>query len=297
MNQIPITIGITAHNEEANIGKLLTALLAQSLKIARCEEILVVASGCTDDTEGIVRDFGERDSRIRLLTQEKREGKASAINMILRQQTEEVVLLCSADLLPASDAVEQLIAPFADPDMGLTACRPVPVNDENNFMGFAVHLLWELHHQMNLRAFKAGEMIAVRKIFERIPYHTAVDEASIEPVIRAQGYKAQYVPASIVYNKGAETVEDFLLQRRRIYAGHLDIKELLGYSVSTMSGFAVLKLLLGNLDWRPKQLVWTWGTVALEAYGRLLGWLDHRRKRSHTVWEIAGTTKELELNK
>ena len=176
----------------------------------------------------------------------------------------------------------------------MTSCRPVPVNDPETFMGFGVHLLWELHHQINLHGFKAGEMTAFRKVFERIPYHTAVDEASVEPVVRGQGYGVKYVPEAIVYNKGAETVEDFLRQRRRIYAGHLDVKQMLGYSVATMKGTKILGLLLRNLDWRPKQFVWTWLFVGLEVYGRYLGRRDFKNRRNHTIWEIASTTKELE---
>ena len=103
------------------------------------------------------------------------------------------------------------MAPFADPAVGMTTGRPVPVNDPGTFMGFAAHLLWELHHQINLRSFKAGEMIAFRKIFERIPYHTSVDEASIEPVVRGQEYEVRYVPKAVVYNKGPLTVGDFLM--------------------------------------------------------------------------------------
>ncbi|MCB0202678.1 MAG: hypothetical protein KDI03_21610, partial [Anaerolineae bacterium] len=82
----------------------------------------------------------------------------------------------------------------------------------------------------------------------------------------------------------------------RIYSGHLDVKILLGYSVSTMSGGKVLRLLLRHLDWRPKQLMWTWTVVALEAYGRFLGWRDHKQQRDHTVWEVAKNTKKLETS-
>jgi hypothetical protein len=148
---------------------------------------------------------------------------------------------------------------------------------------------------MNLHRFKAGEMVVFRTVFTRIPQHTAVDEASIEPLIRGQGYQVRYIPQAIVYNKGPETRSDFLRQRRRIYAGHLELKQILGYSVSTMSGSMILKLLLRNLDWRPKQFFWTWGAVALEISGRFLGWIDFRQHREHTVWEIATTTKELEV--
>ncbi len=293
---IRVSVGITAHNEEANIGKLLERMLAQRLHTVELDEVIVVISGCTDNTEGVVREWLAQDERIQLLVQEKREGKASAINLFMRHAREKVLVLCSADLLPEVDALEKLVAPLANPEMGMTSCRPVPVNDPDSFMGFGVHLLWDLHHQINLHGFKAGEMTAFRKVFERIPYHTAVDEASVEPVVRGQGYQVQYVPESVVYNKGAETVEDFLRQRRRIYAGHLDVQDMLGYKVATMSGLKILGLLLRNLDWRPKQFVWTWAFVALEAYGRFLGRQDYKNRRNHTVWEIAQTTKELEIS-
>jgi cellulose synthase/poly-beta-1,6-N-acetylglucosamine synthase-like glycosyltransferase len=294
MQTISCSLGIMAHNEAANIGRLLARVGASRLERVRVAEIIVVASGCTDDTETIVRAAAANDPRIRLISQPTREGKASAMNLFLRDATCDVLVLSSADLLPAEDALERLISPFADPEIGMTACRPEPVNDPATFMGFAAHLLWDLHHQMNLNGFKAGEMIAFRKVFARIPPHTAVDEASVEPLIRGQGYGVRYVPDAVVYNKGPETVEDFLRQRRRIYAGHLEMQAALGYSVSTMSGGKIAGLLLRNLDWRPRQLWWTVRVVALEVYGRYLGRQDYRARRSHTVWEIAATTKELE---
>jgi poly-beta-1,6-N-acetyl-D-glucosamine synthase len=294
MKSIICSLGIMAHNEEANIGRLLGRIQVSRLKLVEVGEIIVVASGCTDGTEAIVSAAVTADRRIRLISQPVREGKASAMNQFIREAQYGVLILCSADLLPDENAIELLVRPFSEPEIGMTACRPEPVNDPATFMGFAAHLLWGLHHQMNLVGFKAGEMIAFRRIFERIPPFTAVDEASVEPLIRGQGYGVQYVPEAIVYNKGPETVEDFLLQRRRIYAGHLEVQERLGYSVSTMSGLKIAGLLLKNLDWRPRQFFWTWRVVALEIYGRFLGRRDFLARRNHTIWEIATTTKELE---
>ncbi len=294
MEPVRCSLGIMAHNEEANIGHLLARVRASRLKRVELVEIIVVASGCTDGTENVVRAAAIHDPRICLLSQPTREGKASAMNLFITQAGCDVLVLSSADLLPAEDALERMVEPFADPQVGMTACRPEPVNDPSTFMGFAAHLLWDLHHQMNLIAFKAGEMIAFRKVFQRIPPFTAVDEASVEPLIRGQGFEVRYVPEAVVHNKGPETTDDFLRQRRRIYAGHLEMKERLGYSVSTMGGGKIAELLLRHLDWRPRQLFWTFGVVALEVYGRYLGRRDYKARRSHTVWEIATTTKELE---
>ncbi len=291
---IKCSIGIMAHNEEANIDRLLAAVVSQRTVAVVVVEIIVVASGCTDGTEGIVREWTARDPRIRLVVQARREGKASAVNCFLSQAQEKVLLVCSADLLPAQDTIERLVAPFADPEVAMTGSRPVPLNDPNCFMGFAAHLLWNLHHQTNLIDFKAGELIAFRKIFQRIPYRTAVDEASIEAVIRGQGYVVRYVATAITYNKGPDTVKDFLRQRRRIHAGHLTLRDVVGYRVATLSGRKVLGLALRNLDWRPRGFAWTWAVAALEAYGRFLGWRDYRRRRDHSVWDIAKTTKQLE---
>lgn len=292
--QVSCALGIMAHNEEANIDRLLEAVVSQVTSNVRIAEILVIASGCTDGTEGVVQRWQQRDARIRLLVQARREGKASAVNLFLSQAHEPVLVLCSADLLPERDTIEQVVAPFADPEIGMTTCRPVPVNDPRSFMGFAAHLLWGLHHLVNLNGFKAGELVAFRRIFHRIPYKTCVDEARIEPLIQAQGYGMRYVPTAITYNKGPETVREFLSQRRRIFAGHLEIEDQLGYRVRTLSSMRVLWLVLRSLDWSPRAFLWTWAVAALEAYGRHLGRHDYKNRREHFVWEIAKTTKQLE---
>lgn len=292
--RIRCSVGVMAHDEEKNIGQLLASMCAQRETTAALAEVVVIASGCTDRTEEIVRDCAARDPRVRLLVQPTREGKASAVNLFLENARESVLVLCSADLRAAPDALDLLLAPFAEPDVGMTTCRPVPVDDPSRFLGFATHLLWTLHHEVNRVAFKAGEMIAFRKVFQRIPYKTSVDEASIEPVIRGQGYAVRYVERAIVFNKGPATTRDFLSQRRRIYAGHLALAKEIGYRVSTVSSWKVLGLMLRTLDWRPRAFLWSWGVAALEAYGRFLGSRDYRRHRDHSVWQIAGTTKQLE---
>lgn len=72
------SIGITVYNERANIARLLETLLNQELESVIINEIIVIASGCTDNTEQAVQRFANRDSRVRLLVQNQRFGKASA---------------------------------------------------------------------------------------------------------------------------------------------------------------------------------------------------------------------------
>ena len=286
------SIGIMAYNEEANIGRLLQALLDQQTLNCVIKEIIVLVSGCTDNTESIVREFSARDPKIKLLVQPRREGKASAVNLFLRHAQSDILVLESADTIPEPTTIQRLLEPFADPEVGMTGGHPIPINDPRTFMGFVVHLLWELHHQIALQHPKLGELTAFRRVFHRIPYDSAVDEANIEPLIRGQGYQLRYVPEAIVYNRGAETVSDFLKQRRRIYAGHLRMRREQGYAVSTMNGVRILSALLRSWRWDWRYFLWTPIVIGLEIYGRFLGWIDFRfKKRNHAIWDIAVTTK------
>lgn len=291
---ISCCVGIMAYNEETNIGPLLEALLQQRLQLVDIAEIIVVASGCTDRTEAIVRDYCRKDGRVKLLVQRRREGKASAINLLLWNTSQEVVVLESADTLPRPDTIEALVSPFADPSVGMTGGRPVPTNDPASFMGFAAHLLWQLHHRVSLHKPKMGELIAFRRYFRQISHRSAVDEASIEPLIKGQGLRLLYVPEAVVLNKGPETVSDFFRQRRRIFAGHLYVKDTLGYKVSTLNGLPILLLFLQEMKPTWRYLLWGPAVALLECLARLLGAYDYMVKRKNPfVWPVAKSTKDI----
>lgn len=293
MESINCSIGVMAYNEEANIGRLLEALLRQRLSACSIGEIFVVSSGSTDRTDEIIAEYAGRDRRIELLAQKKREGKASAINLFLSRASGDVLVVESGDTIPADDGIENLVKPFLDPRVGMTGGRPVPVNSDDNFMGYVVNLLWKLHHQISLAHPKLGEMVAFRNVVREIPRDTAVDEASIEAIVTAAGYELKYVPDALVYNKGADCVADFLKQRRRIAAGHLYLQRTQDYAVATSSVRQIIGPLIKEMNWGPRDVVWTAGAVFLEAVGRMLGYYDYIiRKKNPFIWDIAESTKE-----
>lgn len=293
--KVHCSLGVMAVNEAANMGNCLSSLLNQRLTHTAIEEIIVVVSGSTDGTAAIVEEFSRRDARIQLIQQAKREGKASAVNLFLRHSQYPVAVLVGADTILHPDTLEHLVSPFLDPEVGMTGGHPIPTNDPNSFMGFAAHLLWGLHHQLAMKHPKLGELIAFRRIFERIPAYSAVDEASIETLVCGQAYEMRYVPDALVYNRGPATVTDFLKQRRRIHAGHIRLKQIQGYHVATMSGARILTTLLASPEWHWRWFALTPLIVALEVWGRCLGWYDVKfADRSHTVWEMAATTKKVE---
>ena len=269
IHSMEISIGICAYNEEANIGKLLKSLQQQKTILADIKEIIVVSSGCTDKTNEITESFCKNDSRIVLIKERERKGKASAVDLFLEQAKGDICILESADTITSENTIEQLCLPFLDENVGIVGAHPVPVDTSSNFVGFAVQFIWELHHKVALSEPKLGELIAFRNIVKptgRIASlgeaFAAADETYIESMIHQKGYAIKYAPESYVYNKGPETLRGFLAQRKRNYLSHLHVKKMNGYEASTMNPLKLAKLIfkitiprkLGydaaiNIDW------------------------------------------------
>jgi cellulose synthase/poly-beta-1,6-N-acetylglucosamine synthase-like glycosyltransferase len=292
-----VSIAVPAYNEERNIGFLLDSLRAQRTRRAEIAEIVVVASGCTDQTVAIVRERQQRRGvRIRLITEPARHGKVAAINTYLAHTDSQVeaVCLCSADLVVAADAVERLVqCLLINKDIGMCGARPMPTNGYGTFLGEAAHFLWNMHHRVALEAPKLGEMVLLRSgIVCALPRESAVDEATIEQRVTAAGYRLAYVPEAVVHNHAPRTVREFVRQRRRVAAGHYWLRDVSGYTVSTMNVRRAARLTLSELSLRtPQRTLFALGTIGDEAVSRGLGWLDHRLGRDHAVWQVSPSTK------
>jgi cellulose synthase/poly-beta-1,6-N-acetylglucosamine synthase-like glycosyltransferase len=294
-NKLLCSVGVIVYNEAANIGKLLNALLDQKADKVKIEEIIVVSSACTDGTDDIVRDFEKEHNNIKLITEAERGGKSSAINKFIKASTSDLLIIESGDTIPAEDTVEKMILPFLDEKIGMTGGRPTPENDPRTFIGYSVNLLWNLHHEMALISPKLGEMVAFRKIFDAIPPESAVDEASIEAIMKEFHLDLKYIPDAIVFNKGPEYLSDFISQRRRIETGHLWLMENSDYSVSSQNKGLLLNLAIKELKKDKEKIFFLFGTAVVEMYSRFLGWYDYKvRKKNPFKWDIANSTKKLD---
>jgi len=292
--KIRCSIGVFAHNEEANILHLLKSLKSQELLDVEISEIIVVSSASTDRTDDLVRDFALCNPDLRLFTQAKREGKSSAINLFLRNAKEPILVVISGDVIPAEKTIELLVSAFRDEKLGACGGRPVPLNNDKSFIGYCVNLLWRLHHRMALKSPKLGEMIAFRKVMEAIPRDSAVDEASIEAIVRQHGLKLRYIPEARIQNKGPENFRDFIKQRRRIQNGHLWLIKKQNYQVVSQDNGILFGIFKEELRERPFEFLRLIPAVLLEIYCRILGsWDFYIRGKNPFTWEIAPSTKKL----
>jgi hypothetical protein len=112
----PVSVVIAAYNEAPWIAAKLRSTLDQAYPADRLE-VIVVSDGSTDGTDAIVARWP--DARVRLIRQEPNAGKVAALNRGAAAARGEVLVFTDANALFTPGALGRLVAPFADPRVGL----------------------------------------------------------------------------------------------------------------------------------------------------------------------------------
>jgi biofilm PGA synthesis N-glycosyltransferase PgaC len=297
-----LTVGICAYNEERNIGRLLSNILHEQ-RLPAESEIVVVCSGCTDNTVNIVEEYSKIDARVKFHVEMERRGKASAINYILSNASGSIVLFISADTLPSRMCFTRLLSALEDSHVGIASGNPVPINRTDSLVGRIVQLLWSLHGQVFVQLNDAGlarhatEVFCLRRgIVEGIPARTVNDDAYIALTAKKKGWLVKYEPKAIVLIHGPETFPEYFSQRRRILWGHHQIKKLTGEApqhlvyLLSLYPVRVLRLLLWLCYKNPPHVVIAF--VSTELFTNAMATLDVFRGKSHSTWSIATSTKD-----
>jgi biofilm PGA synthesis N-glycosyltransferase PgaC len=298
--QISVAIGIPVYNEEENIERLLMDLLVQKIEEPfKLERILVVASGCTDNTPKIVKALQNNNDIIELIEEEERRGKASALNIIFQELSSDIIVLMGGDVLPRERALINLVRPFQYDSVGAVGGHPKPINKPIKFADTTSCLIWDLHHffSKEVDVKLSGEFFAIRqgpikKIFSKIN----CDDALIGFLIRKLNYKLIYSSKALVDIKGPDNIKDLLMQRRRIHAGHRQLKKITGTSVGTTGFFNNLSALV-KIFKKYYSNKWFFPSILIEIIARLLGYIDSLKGNYHGVWERVNSTKYLKIKR
>ena len=291
----PFTLGICAYNEAMNIGRAIESVYEQELKGFELIETIVVSSGSTDGTDDIVNGLKATHNSIRLIRQEKREGKNSAINRFFEEKKTPIVVMMNADtLFHDKESLQKLLEPLKDENIGIVGGHPLPTNDRKTIAGFASHMVWLMHHHVSLINPQIGEIIAFRDIGTKLSTIHSGDEGSIKMELEKAGYKSVYVPEAMVLNRGPETISDFLKQRTRVNIGERIIKTEHDYDFPSWSFrnlFRAYVETMKELGFHPIKMI---AATMMEMYSRVKAYLHVKiNKQDIGCWEPIKTTKKI----
>lgn len=291
MMKVKFSVLVPVYNEAANIDNLLRSIVSQEYGVGWVDEIVVVASGCTDETEDIVGRWVKKDRRIRLLRQKKRLGKVSAVNYYLKKSRARVVVMMGGDVMLKQGCLEELVRHFKDKQVGMVGARIKSVNDGSSFFGFANQMIWQLHDQMARDYPRLGEVTAWRRVFEQLPKETICDEAEIEMLVKEKGLRLVYEPKAVGYNHGPTEWGEYISRRRSIHLGHLLIQKRWGRRVGSEKSWLVLRYWWRELI-RGKRVVWLVGLVLVELIAKVLGKIDYYTYSRQVIWPVAKSAKK-----
>jgi len=299
-----LTIGVCAFNEERNVRALLLDVLGQT-GLPEDVRIVVVASGCTDNTADIVRRVMKDNRRSTLIEEEARTGKVNAINQILATSPSGVLTLVDADVRLPQGTLTRMFNAFSDKRIGVAGGLPIVGNSEDSTISESASIilrimtraLKELSAKGEL-SFTMGELYAFRtSLVQKIPDDVVNDDAYLATLVRSKGYRVVVAPGAQFLTRVPSSVSDYIAQRRRVTFGHMRVKAQMGRFATSMEGIALghksilVRAIVHEAVSHPMSILRALVVLELEVVAWLLAWLDIRSGRQHVLWKRIETTK------
>ncbi len=225
-----VTVVVVAHNEAARIDRRLANLLALEYPRDRLDVILA-SDGSTDETVERARAY-EREG-VTVVAFETRRGKPAVLDDVLPQARGEIVVFSDARQLFDGDALQALVAPFADPRVGAVSGELVlgTEQEQRTHVGEGVGFYWRYEkfirrHESRLDSTVGvtGAIYAIRRhLFEPIPEDTILDDVLIPVGIVRQGYRVLFVPEARAWDQVATTAQEEFTRKVRTIAGNFQL--------------------------------------------------------------------------
>lgn len=100
-----VTVCVPVYNNEEYVGQCLDSIINQTLKDI---EIICVDDGSTDRSLDVLREYAQRDERIKVYAQEVNKGVGAARNLAIAKATGEFMSFIDSDDFIALDMYEKL---------------------------------------------------------------------------------------------------------------------------------------------------------------------------------------------
>jgi glycosyltransferase involved in cell wall biosynthesis len=140
--RVPISVAICATVELENTLRLADQFLNVNDSLINVREVIIA----TPNRE-LARRLQGRDNRLVVVLEQKRQGKVSALNQIIRKATGDILVIASADIKMTSNALPLLVkALIYHEDWGLADSRVQMANGDSLLMDKINKFLWAIHN-------------------------------------------------------------------------------------------------------------------------------------------------------
>ncbi len=165
---------------------------------------------------------------VTVVLEAKREGKAAAMNKLLKTVTDGIIIYASGDISFEEGTVSRLADELRrDPACGAIIANVVVANRHSGLMGHVGSLIWNLFNGISKqlgdesKLAQANDLYALwRNLVEYIPAGTINDDTFLASTIRSKGFKVKTTDIEFQVASPSNPV-DYIAQRSRIIIGHM----------------------------------------------------------------------------
>lgn len=227
MKVLEISIGIAAYNEEKNIKKVLSGILAQKEQDWKLKEIIVICDGCTDKTVAKAKEV--ESSFITVLDDGLRKGKTQRLNELFKRAKGEIIIMFDGDIAFSNkNVITNLITPFVtDKKVMLVGgnSRPFP---PKTFVEKAVYSTFTVFYESRKKMKKGhnifgatGSILAARRELVKdlkIP-KVVSEDAYLYLYCLSKRHVFKYVDEAVIFYKLPKNFKDYVRQVLRSEPG------------------------------------------------------------------------------
>jgi len=223
----PVTIVIPTFNEELVIQEKIENTLKLDYPRDRLQ-ILVCDDASEDRTVEVVKTYAAE--HVELSQGTTRAGKVGGLNRALQLATGEIFVIADADILANKDALQELVANFADERVGCAMAQTRMSSSETG-TSEAGGMYWRYEalirqSESNIHSTVAatGHFMALRRsLLQPIPIHIILDDLYLALSTIRQGYRVISEPKATVWERPTNSISDEMKRRSRLTAGRFQI--------------------------------------------------------------------------
>jgi cellulose synthase/poly-beta-1,6-N-acetylglucosamine synthase-like glycosyltransferase len=186
--------------------------------------MIFVTDGSQDKTVEIVSRYPE----IKLLHQDERKGKVSAINRAMKEVKTSIVIFSDANSSINPEAIKKIVRHYQDKLVGgVTGEKKVIDPNENHNGVLEEGSYWKYESflkKMDSSFYSvvgaAGELFSMRtELFEFLPQQIVLEDFVQSLLICRKGYSVKYEPDAVAIETSSLSIKEELKRKIRISAG------------------------------------------------------------------------------
>ena len=224
-----VSVLVVAQDEAARIGARIENLLAQDYPKDRLT-ILIASDGSTDGTAERARAHQQGNVHVFAFTAPR--GKPAVLNDVAPAARGEVLVFADARQRFESGALRALVAPFADPEVGVVSGELMITSAaDGNAVGEGASFYWRYEKflrrcesRIDSTVGATGAIYAIRRaLFEPLPADTLLDDVLLACRIVRRGYRAIFEPKARAHDRPAATGDAEFRRKLRTLAGNFQL--------------------------------------------------------------------------